>query len=272
MSNLLKEEYFHFGNDNIYKELWLNIQMNEIYKNYSKPLGGLWTSKIDTYYLCDWLKYIELKDPYNFDLYVGNKNSSLIKFKEDSKFLSIENNNDFKNLKDSGFVQELEQPIILKYPYETIITELPDYEKISKFYDLMYVDYFVHDCFTQFSINTMLALNPESIEYYRSVISDYLGHKLTHISDKKYISEPSKEYFEFLEYVRGLFNEIKADNYEEFIEKLYKLKQSIIEDLEKNFDTSKLNLPEDIKHDHIIKAVANNIYKEKIMKAKKLLK
>ena len=273
MNKLLDKEYFHFGSSDIYKELWLHIQMDQFYKNYSKPLGGLWTSPQNPDYLCDWLRYMEFKDQYNFDLYVANKDSCLVKFKKDSKLLSIETTNDFNNLRDSGFTTKLDTPINLHPSIaNNPIYEIPNYEKIAEFYDLMYVDYFVKDCFKQFSVNTMLAINPDSIEYYKSINANYLYHEITSISDKKYISEPNKDYYKFLLYVNNLFKEIKANTYEEFIEKLYKLKNSIIEDLEKNFDFQKLNLPNNIDLDKLIRVTTLNVYKEKYQEGKKLLK
>lgn len=268
MSLLLDDEYFHFGTDILYKELWGKIQM--IHKsNYTKPIGGLWTSPVNSYYLCDWLRYREFRDRYNFDLFVANQKSSLVKFKSDAKLLNISTENDFKNLKDSGFVTTLDEPIKL-YTCDKPIYELPDYEKISEYYDLMYVDYFVHECFTQYCVNTMLAINSSAVEYYKSLDVDYLNHTINSISEKKYIIEPNKEYYEFLKYVRELLGSIDARSYDEFIEKLNKLKRSIIEDLEKNFDFSKLNLPKGIDINKFVIATSNNIFSEKCKLGKKL--
>jgi len=268
----LNFEYFHFGNDNLYKELWLNIYMNENNRNYTKPMGGLWTSEIDARFLCEWLRYKYSTDYLNFDLYVANKGGCLVKFKEDAKLLSIETQNDFKNLKDSGFIIELEKPIELSTYYDSkIIKEIPNYELISQYYDLIYIDNFVHECFTQFSIETMLALNPESIEYYKTVQADFYNFKEYNISEKKYMSEPNKEYFDFLIYVKDLFSEIKAESYEEFIAKLTKLKNNIIEDLRKNFDFTKLNLPKDININNFISTVVINTFNKKNIEAKKVL-
>ena len=138
MSLLLDDEYFHFGTDILYKELWGKIQM--IHKsNYTKPIGGLWTSPVNSYYLCDWLRYREFRDRYNFDLFVANQKSSLVKFKSDAKLLNISTENDFKNLKDSGFVITLDEHIKL-YTCDKPIFELPDYEKISEYFGNENVD------------------------------------------------------------------------------------------------------------------------------------
>ena len=68
---------------------------------------------------------------------------SLIKFKEDTRFLRIKTKEDFNNLKQSGFITQLENPIVLRGDYDYIyIHELLDYEKISEHYDLIYIEYF----------------------------------------------------------------------------------------------------------------------------------
>lgn len=271
MEKLLEREYFHFGTDNIYKELWMNLQMRKLNSSYTKPIGGLWASNLDKYYISDWLRYVEMKEPYNFDMIVGTKPSCIIKFNENSKFLKIENENDYKNLKDSGFIINLEKPLIINQNYmPTTITEIPDYEKIAEHYDLMYINVFLNECFKQYRVDTMLAINPESIEYYKSIDAYYPAHEILSISDKKQIIEPNKEYYEFLKYVRTLFTKIEATTYEEFIDKLNKLKESIIDYLKENYDLEKLKLNPIINPNKVIKTAVENIYKENYILAKKL--
>ena len=76
MKDLLKKEYLHLGTDHIYKELWQNIQMDQLYQ-LSKPYGGLWTShtRFQNNRLCDWIDYLaddeyeleRLRDLYKLD-------------------------------------------------------------------------------------------------------------------------------------------------------------------------------------------------------------
>ena len=96
MSKLLSNEYFHLGTDEIYKELWENIQTNQISNLFTKPCGGLWTSPINPYTLCDWIGYkIDETSQDELEI-IKYLKSSLVKFKEDCKFISIENSNDYK--------------------------------------------------------------------------------------------------------------------------------------------------------------------------------
>ena len=136
MENLLKKEYLHLGTDHIYKELWQNIQMDQIYP-LSKPYGGIWAShtRFDDNRICDWIDYLA-DDDYELERLKYQK-SCLIKFKENIRFLQVNDSNDFKNLKESGFTKSVTSKLIdLNYNVE----DIPYYEKISEFYDLLYVN------------------------------------------------------------------------------------------------------------------------------------
>ena len=80
--DILKSEYFHFGTDIIKRELWLDVFFTECYSNYTKPIGGLWCSKRNKDYLCDWLEYKKEKNSEMFLYYFDHINSCLIKFKK----------------------------------------------------------------------------------------------------------------------------------------------------------------------------------------------
>ena len=88
MENLLKKEYLHLGTDHIYKELWQNIQMDQIYP-LSKPYGGIWAShtRFDDNRICDWIDYLA-DDDYELERLKYQK-SCLIKFKENIRFLQV---------------------------------------------------------------------------------------------------------------------------------------------------------------------------------------
>jgi len=263
MNTLLNEEYVHIGTDTIKKELWLYPQMEQIYKDYIKPYGGLWTSHQNNDTLCDWLEYKEEENKLE-ELY--HLKSCLIKFKEKTKLLIINSNNDYKNLKDSGFIKILEIPIIIdKWYYKLIINELIDYEKICNYYDLLYINDMAHNNLRNYSIKTMYTLNPDCIDYYKPLIVDYKNHQILKTLNKIYIEEPNQEYYKFIEYVKTLFNTINENNYEIYIKKLYEESKSIIKYLKENDNN--------INNSLIIETVVRNIYREKYLeKQKKILK
>lgn len=275
MKNLLNEEYFHIGTNEILKELWVNIQTDQIYENCLISYGGLFTSHQNKFTLSDWISY--KIDCNNYDVleFMYSLKSILIKYKEDSKFLSIRTENDYKNLKDSGFIKILKKPIIIyKYLSPDIYTEVLDYEKISSHYDLLYIDPYSHKFLNPFSVNTMYALNSECIDYYRKLEVDYDNHKILEISDKTYIKEPSNEYTELVNYIRSLFHIINSNSYEEFIYKLSNAKNTIEKDI---LDNGYGNLPflhsTKINKEKLVNVILRNIYREKyIEEQKRLLK
>lgn len=273
MNKLLEEEYFHIGTDRIYKELWLNIQMEQIHDSCLISYGGLFTSHQNKYTLSDWISYkLDCNNP-EFLNYMYSLKSILIKFKEHSKFLSVNTENDYKNLKDSGFVKTLEKPItVYKYFSPDIYKEVLDYEKIAEFYDLLYINPYAHEYLRPFSINTMYALNPDCIDYYKQLEVDYENHTILNESKPMYIEEPSKEYYKLLNYIRNLFPNIVAPTYEEYLYKLSKIKNSIIEEITENesIDFSFLNSTE-INKEELINIIIRNIYKEKYLEAQKRL-
>lgn len=275
MEKLLEEEFFHFGSNNILKELWLNIQTCQSGTNYIKPYGGIWTSHTNNYSICDWLEYKEEKDPMNFDIYVGQKPSCLVKFKDDSKLLKIENNNDFKNLKDSGYTKKLETPIeINRYTFYTkIIDEIIDYDKIANEFDLLYVSNIYDDYFRNYSVISMLGLNPESIEYYKSVEADYINHQIIKVGEKQYVAEPTQEYSDLINKIRALFTNIDYKNYDDYILKLSIMKKELEEKTIELIRLSNIKRIQGINNLLIAKTILGNIYKEKYSEVqKKLLK
>lgn len=263
MESLLKQEYFHAGTDHIYKELWLNIQMEQIHQ-FSKPYGGLWTShlRIDSNRICDWIDYLDEQNKIQLE-HLSYKKSCLVKFKENTKFLDIQTINDFKNLKDSGFIKNIQNPNF---------SELLDYEKIADYYDLLYVKFGIHPSFKNFSINTMLALNIDSIEYYKPITVDYTNQKITSIGSKKQIAEPNENYYQLVDYITELFNDMEIDyiNYNEYVNTLYHNIQKIINMIKEV--NPELNIQKDINANFLIKTIVQNIYREKYLQKQKTLK
>lgn len=259
MENILNKEYFHFGTNNIRKELWLNLYMQKEFTNYSKPLGGLWCSKQNDYNFCEWLIYKEDTIPHDYEIYVGDQKSCLVKFKNDSKILSISNTNDYKNLKDSGMVVKLDEPIQIYGLYDyMIVEELPNYEKIKEFYDLLYVNPHSDKSLYQYSVDTILAIKSTSVEYYKPLECDYYGRKITSIGNKEQIKDVNKEYLELLKYLKELLTNTNSYNFKE-----------ILDSLINNENILKL-LPDNIDKKHALGVAIINTY-NKIQDEKKLV-
>lgn len=271
MGKLLQEEFFHLGTDKIFIEQWLNIQMDQIYKNCIKPYGGLWTSHQNPFSLCDWLEHKQQIEPFNrFDYYFIS--SCLIKFKENAKLLQINNENDYKNLKESGYIITLKDPIILdKGYYKKVLNELLDYEKISDFYDLLYVNNQVDVSLQNYSVKTMLALNPNSIEYYKPLVVDYENNRIIETKKKEYIKKPDDSFYKFIDYVRSLFYDIDESTYDEYIKKLYSLTKNIIKKINSEINNMNLNLPNYIDINQLIDSAVKNMYREKYRDTQKRL-
>lgn len=270
MKELLNKEYFHFGTDKIKRELWLNLHILTKYPNYMKPLGGLWCSNQNNYILCDWLMYIEdmseLKDGYDYDDYVCNKNSSLIKFKNNAKLLTINNKNDFKNLRDSGLIKKLKVPIRICNDFDFIyVDEIPDYEKIKKLYDLLYVNSYADKSLYQYSIITMLAINPDVIEYYKPLKCDYLERKIIEVGEKETINDLSSNYLLLVKFIRQLIvNDMNILNND-----IYEVRKQMINELMTNKNIINL-IPNDIDKKHALEVAIINTYNE-IRDEKKLV-
>jgi len=266
---LLDIEFFHYGSSELSKELWLYPQMDQIYTNYIKPYGGLWTSHQNKYTLSDWLSYKEESENSDEIESIQYLNSCLVKFKEDSKLLTIENENDYKNLKDSGFIKPLDKPITINSWYcPRTINELLDYEKICKYYELLYVNNDAHRNLSNFSVKTMYALSPNAIDYYKPLNVDYNEYKIIEIKDKIYIKEPNKDYYQFIHYVKTLFNDFNEDNYFVYIKKLHNEMNNVIKYLKDNINSIEYK---DINKYYLIETVVRNIYREKYLVKQKVL-
>ena len=235
MENLLKKEYLHLGTDHIYKELWQNIQMDQIYP-LSKPYGGIWASHT------------------RFD------------DKENIRFLQVNDSNDFKNLKESGFTKSVTSKLIdLNYNVE----DIPYYEKISEFYDLLYVNPNANPSLKKYCFNTMLALNPDAIEYYKSVMLDIEKQTIIKYEEKKKLTEPTQKYYDLVKYINGSFKNIGfSGNYQEYILKLNSYKKELTKIIKNNIDDKYLN---DVKTNTLIDTIIQNSYREKYLEKQKIL-
>ena len=265
MENLLKKEYLHLGTDHIYKELWQNIQMDQIYP-LSKPYGGIWAShtRFDDNRICDWIDYLA-DDDYELERLKYQK-SWLIKFKENIRFLQVNDSNDFKNLKESGFTKSVTSKLIdLNYNVE----DIPYYEKISEFYDLLYVNPNANPSLKKYCFNTMLALNPDAIEYYKSVMLDIEKQTIIKYEEKKKLTEPTQKYYDLVKYINGSFKNIGfSGNYQEYILKLNSYKKELTKIIKNNIDDKYLN---DVKTNTLIDTIIQNSYREKYLEKQKTL-
>ena len=253
--DILKSEYFHFGTDIIKRELWLDVFFTECYSNYTKPIGGLWCSKRNKDYLCDWLEYKKEKNSEMFLYYFDHINSCLIKFKNNSKLLSITNNNDYKNLKDSGFVKKLHEPMKLTNEYDYFyIDEIPDYNKISVDYDILYVEPFFSKIFYQFSIDTVLAMNIDCIEYYKSLVCDYENNIILRESEKKKIEKIDNCFLKLYEVLESKFKNKNFSDQKEMDE----FRKHILYTLKNDINLLKL-IKKDLSSDEVLKTSLNNI-------------
>lgn len=271
MNKLLEEEYFHIGTDKILKELWINIQMEQIHNSCLIPYGGLFTSHQNKYTLSDWLSY--KMDCNNNDVlnYMYSLKSILIKYKCDTKLLTINTENDYRNLKDSGFVKTLDKPIIVyKYLSPEIYKEVIDYEKVSEHYDLLYINPYAHKNLNPFSIRTMYALNPNCIDYFKQLKVDYENCKILSTSNKMYIEEPSNEYYKLVDYIRSLFPDIESVSYNEYIAKLNIVKNNIEFDLSST-NYSSIPYRNNICISNIVNVIIRNVFRENYLKEQKRL-
>lgn len=273
MNQLLKEEYLHIGTDKIFKELWLNIQMEQLV-NTSIPYGGFFSSHQNNYSLCDWLEYKIDCNNNEVLYYMYALKSLLVKYKDNSKLLVIETENDYLNLKESGFVKVLEKPIVeYKYYNPTYIYEVLDFDKIIMFYDIIHLNPYSHEYLSPFSVRTMYALTPDCIEYYKPLETNEDKTKITHVGQKSYIQKPSKGYYVFLNYVKNLMNkEINYTDYSDFIKQLNYLTKNVITTLKNDKNNEYLNSIE-LDRNRLIDTTVRNIYREKYLHIqKKLLK
>lgn len=267
--DLLNKEFIHIGTNKIYKELWQNIRMDQTYPFITKPYGGLYCSNINEE-LCDWLSYVRIEKSKFYD-FVSSKPSCIIKLKNNTKLLTLNNKNDIDILKNNNLILNYESnPIIInKYYYNYSISFLPNYEKISILYDVIYINPYIDNTFKEYSIPTLLILNPSAIEYYKPLVKK--DEKIIKIEDKKNLLNPSKDYYEYYRYIESLFNETNALDYNLFIKELNTLRDKIISDKNNLYNNLNFNINSDINNQQLLEAITHNIYREKYLLKQKVL-
>lgn len=266
MVNLLDKEYFHLGTNNIKSELWIDLYEDQFHDYNIKPGGCLWCSTFDNN-LGDWVNYLRMTAKENFDYVIANKNCSLVKFKNNTRFLKIENESDIKNLYDSGLIIPLPEPVYVNVYHNKARTDyILDYDKIKQNYDLMYMGLDLNkesnSSFQLYRVKTMLALNPNAIEYFKPLDVDFYYDSITKIYDKKTVSKPCKDYYAYINYINELFDKEIFTTKDE----LYKVKEKIINFISNDLKKQSFNFPS-LDKDLLINNNVNNAY----YKRKKLL-
>lgn len=192
--------------------------------------------------------------------------SCLIKFKWKYRFLQVNDSNDFKNLKESGFTKSVTSKLIdLNYNVE----DIPYYEKISEFYDLLYVNPNANPSLKKYCFNTMLALNPDAIEYYKSVMLDIEKQTIIKYEEKKKLTEPTQKYYDLVKYLNNAFKDIEFNgNYQEYILKLNSFKNDLLNMLKTDIKDKYLD---DVNTNILIDTIIQNLYREKYLEKQKIL-
>lgn len=260
MDNILKKEYIHLGTDNIKKELWLDRSIDLFHEYNIKPTGGLWCSEL-RYGLGDWIEYLKDASPYNFDYVVADKKCSLVKFKENSRLATIKDKSDYEHLIKCGYVKKLNKPYTITINhYDVTIDNIIDYDKFLKDIDLLYVNPNVSNELLLYRVTTLLCLNPNSIEYFKPLSVDYNYGTIDKVFDKKYVTKPNEDYYNFLKYIKEIFYNLSKDS---TLDYLYKLHNELIELLSSDHKIKNFKLPTDINYKLLIENNVRNLIEEK---------
>lgn len=260
MDSILKKEYIHLGTDNIKEELWLDRSIDLFHEYNIKPTGGLWCSEL-RYGLGDWIEYLRDTSPYNFDYVVAHKKCSLVKFKENSKLTRIKDKSDYEHLIKCGYVKKLDEPYYFKMNhYDISIQNIIDYDKLLKDVDLLYVNPLLSKELLLYRITTLLCLNPHSIEYFKPLSVDYNYGTIDKVFDKKYVTKPNEDYYNFLKYIRVIFNNLSKNS---TLDDLYNLQNKLIELLSIDPKIKSFKLRNDINYDLLIENNVRNLIEEK---------
>ncbi len=290
----LDDEFVHIGTDNIYKELWINFSENPIHYSSLKPCGGLWLSKKtdSSYGICDWIEYNStILYEEVFHLFFDDKPGCFIKLKKDAKLLKISDVSDFDKLRKSGYIKNIYDEGVITHglaykgtfvplvyrdlPKEEIygthrFKEMLDYDKIAKDYDALYINMKADISFASMGIiKTLIIINPNAILYYIPISIDYSCRKANISQDKKYIEEPTKDYYLLEEYIKENFKDIPFNgNYEEYIENLRKTLLSYQDEVLKAVENMGFKMNSGLTIDKVVYSIIRNLFTESIQKKK----
>lgn len=178
MQNLLEKKYVHIGNNKIQKDLWYDVQNNG-----KKPIGGLWTSPYIEECICDWIENISM----NPEQYINESitHGCFIKLNPNAKICYVQSEKKLREMK------------------EYLGNSILDFEKLSKNYDLFYVNPEGLKSFYHWTVRTMLILNINAIESYipfdigyEEVSSSYNHFFIKKMYDKKNVEEHTDSYYQ----------------------------------------------------------------------------
>lgn len=168
----MQEEYVTIGTSVISNNVFRNV-LRPVNNFSFKPSGGLWASKKCKFGISEWFNYLVEAEHKPYIYYTKNINKATsFTLKKDANILFLNNYDDVKS-------------IAAKYPsvhhnlsyYKELTPEriIFDFEKISKVYDGVYINYFnirFHDnidIFNNWNSNTLLLFNLDCIDKYTSL-------------------------------------------------------------------------------------------------------
>lgn len=282
-----KQKYVTIGIPEISKDIFRKVirPLN----NYGiKPNGGLWASRFVSNICCisDWHEYLLFQSDelaYTKNVNIG----CIFTLKDDAKILKLETKEDLLEVQK-------------KYPSHYYKDEIiPDYEKISKDYDALFLEY-DRICFTDkrsifkgWDVNTLLLFNLDCIEEYQTIEiyakpQDYdCTPYITNTSSPKQVEDNSNEYNELHIYIEENFNSIISSlninyqNYDEYfdtiincinlcIAKVLTEKTELIEQIKNNLNKQKIKTDEKTIARNIATSILSNYLIKNNEKTKKL--
>ena len=276
MENILDKEFLHNGTGEIYSELWQKPHLTTL--PYVKPVGGFWTVPFNDSFFSIWLEYLQENDMQAF-YDVINKKNVLVKLKSNTKLLTITSEEDLDKLRKMNLTIKIDEPIVKEVNnYSYTITEIPDYEKIFELYDAIYINPWTKSTSTllkPYSVATMLILNQDVIDYYRTVTleynADYDMLNVKEISEKKTIKKPNKKYYELINIIKEelipLLKKLDGIDKENLLSLIEEIKKKYVNssDFDKYFDNN-------LRKTYVIINIIDNIitdYKKSLHSIKK---
>lgn len=246
--NYSDQEYVMIGSPIITKEIFRNLLRP--LNNYSfKPSGGFWSAKYlgGCMHISDWYDYLE--DADFIAMQKNLKDGVVFKLKKDTKVLTISTKEDIKKLAKKYPSYHHILNYNGEYPNNNNLTF--DFEELKKEYDALYVNYnllynFLSnnkiESFKSWSINTMLLLNLDCIDYYKTIeiVRDKIeatGRIFIYavdINKDKKVQPLSPYYKELYKLVEEMFlekistNKIVFKNYDEYLTNLVQITNECI--------------------------------------------
>jgi hypothetical protein len=246
------KKYIMIGTPIITKEIFRTI-LRPLNTYEFKPTGGFWASNHihNAFVISDWFTYLTKEAP-SIAKYKDLNNGVTFSLKDSAKILTINSPNQVLEL----FSKYPSYHHTLNFNSEiTNKTSAFDYEKLSQYYDGIYVDYncfkykYETNVFNTFSCNSLLLFNLDCIKEYQTVqiIFDidnpysipYINEKT--ISEPKIIEEESYEHKMLTIITKELFQDIISNydnytfiDYDDYFTNIIESTKKVIEILMKN--------------------------------------